>query len=85
MSVDSRLLALVFLLVLAITLTPYVVATVHPPAGSAFVGAFYYGDDFYNYLSYAQQAEDGAFLFQNRVLLEEHPPSSTSSGGSSDA
>jgi len=33
-----------------------------------------YGDDFYNYLSYAQQAENGAFLFQNRVLLEEHPP-----------
>ena len=74
MSVDSRLLALVFLLVLALTVTPYVVATLHPPAGLAFVGTFYYGDDFYNYLSYAQQAEDGAFLFQNRVLLEEHPP-----------
>jgi len=73
-SVDSRLLALVFLLVLALTVTPYVVATLHPPAGLAFVGTFYYGDDFYNYLSYAQQAEDGAFLFQNRVLLEEHPP-----------
>ena len=42
--------------------------------GKAFVGAFYYADDLYNYLSYAQQAEDGAFLFQNRVLLEEHPP-----------
>jgi hypothetical protein len=73
-SVDSRLLALVFLLVLALTVTPYVVATLYPPAGSAFVGTFYYSDDFYNYLSYAQQAEDGAFLFQNRVLLEEHPP-----------
>jgi hypothetical protein len=73
-SVDSRLLALVFLLVLALTVTPYVVATLHPPAGSAFVGTFYYGDDFYNYLSYAQQAEDGAFLFQNRILLEEHQP-----------
>jgi hypothetical protein len=40
----------------------------------SFVGAFYYQDDFYNYLSYAQQAEEGAFLFQNRVLLREHAP-----------
>jgi hypothetical protein len=73
-SVNSRLPALVFLLLLALTVTPYVAATLNPPVGSAFVGTFYYSDDFYNYLSYAQQAEDGAFLFQNRVLLEEHGP-----------
>jgi hypothetical protein len=72
--VDSRILALVFLLVLALTATPYLVASLHPPVGSAFVGTFYYADDLFNYLSYAQQAEEGAFLFQNRVLLEEHPP-----------
>lgn len=69
-----RPLALVFLLLLALTLPPYAVATLRPPAGLAFVGTFYYSDDFYNYLSYAQQAEDGAFLFQNRVLLDERPP-----------
>lgn len=69
-----RPLALAFLLVLALTLTPYAVAALRPPAGLAFIGTFHYGDDFYNYLSYAQQAEDGAFLFQNKVLLQQHPP-----------
>ncbi len=62
------------LLVLATTLAPYALAVLRPPAGMAFIGTFFYGDDFLNYLSYAQQAEDGAFLFQNRVLLDEHPP-----------
>jgi hypothetical protein len=46
----------------------------YPPAGTAFVGAFYYVDDFYNYLSYAQQAEDGAFLFTNKAILTDHAP-----------
>lgn len=72
--VAVRPVAVAFLLVLALTVTPYVVATLGPPPGMAFIGTFYYGDDFYNYLSYAQQAEDGTFLFQNKVLLEEHPP-----------
>lgn len=65
---------LALLLVLSFTLTPHVLMGLRPPPGTAFVGTFYYGDDFYNYLSYAVQAEGGAFLFQNRVLLEEHPP-----------
>lgn len=59
---------------MALTFTPHVVAFLSPPPGTAFLGTFYYVDDFYNYLSYAQQAEQGAFRFQNRVLLEEHPP-----------
>jgi hypothetical protein len=63
-----------FLLVLVLTVTPYAIAALYPPAGTAFIGTFHYGDDFYNYLSYAEQAEDGAFLFQNRVLLTEHRP-----------
>src|SRR5262245_66127063 len=40
----------------------------------SFIGTFFYGDDFLNYLSYAEQAEEGAFLFRNRVLLDEPPP-----------
>lgn len=70
----ARPLAFAFLLVLVLTQTPYVVATLRPPPDQAFIGTFWYGDDFYNYLSYAQQAEEGAFLFQNRLLLEPHPP-----------
>jgi hypothetical protein len=37
------------------------------------VGTFYYLDDFYNYLSFAQQAETGAFFFVNKAILTDHP------------
>jgi hypothetical protein len=61
-------------IVLGLTLTPWVVNTLGPPTGSTFVGTFYYVDDFYNYLSFARQAEDGAFVFTNQALLSEHRP-----------
>lgn len=61
-------------LVLAVTLVPYLVAELRPPLGTSFLGTFYYADDFFNYLSYAQQVEDGAFVFHNKVILEDHPP-----------
>ena len=67
-------LRLAALLVVALNLTPFVVAALRPPPGLAFIGTFHYGDDFYNYLSYAQQAEDGAFVFRNKVLLDDHRP-----------
>jgi hypothetical protein len=53
---------------------PYVVATLAPPPGTRFVGAFRYVDDFYNYLSYAEQAERGSLVFRNKVLLDDHRP-----------
>ena len=62
------------LIVLGLSLMPWAIATAYPPAGTAFLGTFYYVDDFYNYLSYAQQAEDGAFLFTNKALLADHAP-----------
>ena len=45
-----------------------------PPPGTEFVGAFRYVDDFYNYLSYAQQAQSGSLAFRNKVLLDDHRP-----------
>lgn len=54
--------------------SPYLAATLGPPAGTRFLGTFRYVDDFYNYLSYAQQAEDGSFVFRNKVLLDDHRP-----------
>ncbi len=69
-----RPVALVFLLVLALSLTPYAVATLRPPEGLAFIGTFHHGSDFYNYLSYAQQAEEGSILFQNKAVLLPHAP-----------
>ncbi len=42
-------------------------ATFASPPGTVFVGTLYYVDDFYNYLSYVQQAEDGALVFRNKL------------------
>jgi hypothetical protein len=69
-----RPVAIAWLFTIVWSSTPYLTATLAPPPGTRFVGAFYYVDDFYNYLSYAQQAEDGSILFRNKVLLDDHPP-----------
>jgi hypothetical protein len=67
-----RPVVLVWLLLCAATSLPYLKAALAPPPGMAFVGAFYYVDDFYNYLSYVEQAERGAVLFTNKQVLEPH-------------
>jgi hypothetical protein len=45
-----------------------------PPKGTVFVGTFYYVDDFYNYLSYVEQAERGALVFRNKLADPSLPP-----------
>jgi len=57
-----------------VTTAPYAVAAMSPPPGRAFAGTFHWIDDFYNYVSFVQQAEDGRFVYQNKLLLEEHSP-----------
>lgn len=42
-------------------------AALDPPPGRAFAGNFHWIDDFYHYLSYAQQAEDGSLLFRSKL------------------
>lgn len=64
----------VWLLLVAATNLPYLKAALDAPPGRRFVGFFYYIDDAYNYLSYAQQAEDGAFLFRNKMVPADHAP-----------
>jgi hypothetical protein len=74
---DSHLLRPVlfaWLFVATLTTLPYILATLDPPPGTRFVGFFYFVDDSYNYLSFVQQAEDGAFLFKNKLLLGEQRP-----------
>ena len=66
--------ALVALFLAALSTALYARAFVSPPPGRAFTGFFWFGDDAYNYLSFVQQAEAGAFLFRNKLLLEDHPP-----------
>jgi hypothetical protein len=68
-----RPVVLSWLFVCALVSLPYVRAATRPPAGRAFVGFFYYVDDAYNYLSFVQQAEDGAFLLRNKNLWPPRP------------
>jgi hypothetical protein len=65
---------LVCLALAALANLPYLHAARETPPGRRFVGFFYYIDDAYNYLSYAQQAEDGAFVFRNKMVPEDHAP-----------
>jgi hypothetical protein len=67
-------LAAAWLVLGALTTLPYAWAALAPPPGRAFAGTFHWIDDFYNYVSFVQQSEDGRFLFQNKLLLSEHPP-----------
>lgn len=60
--------------VAVLTSVPYLQAVLHPPPGRSFAGFFFYVDDQYNYLSFAQQAEDGAFLFVNKLVTTDHSP-----------
>jgi len=69
-----RPVLLVWLLAAAVTTAPYVRAELSPPPGTRFLGFFFFVDDAYNYLSYVQQAEDGAFVFVNKLAAERHAP-----------
>jgi len=48
-------------------------AALRPPTGAVFVGSFYYVDDFYNYLSYVEQASRGELAFQNKLAPPDAP------------
>ncbi len=70
-----RAVLLVFLLLAAVSVSLALRAWLAPPKGTVFVGTFYYVDDFYNYLSYVEQAERGAFVFRNKLADPTLPPS----------
>jgi hypothetical protein len=59
---------LVWLLLSTWTGSLYLRAALHPPPGRIFAGTFHWIDDFYNYASYVQQSEDGAWAFRNKLL-----------------
>jgi hypothetical protein len=71
----ARPVFLVFLLLAAVSVALAAKAWLLPPPGTAFVGTFYYVDDFYNYLSYVEQAERGALVFRNKLADPALPPS----------
>ena len=69
-----RPVVLVSVLMMAFATAPYLRAHLAPPPGTAFTGSFWFIDDAYNYLSYVQQAEDGALAFRNKLVTEPHRP-----------
>jgi hypothetical protein len=61
------------LLAVVVTL-PYALAAALPPPGRFFSGAFAFQDDFYQYLSFLEQAGRGVVLFRNKFDVAPQPP-----------
>lgn len=61
-----RFLAPLWLGLATATTLPYLAAGRRAPSGTRFSGALFYPDDFYQYLSFAEQAGRGALLFVNK-------------------
>lgn len=72
---DSRLPGVCLAVGLSILMVlPWVLAAQGPPSGRTFSGAFFYQDDYFQYLSFVEQAARGAFPFQNKFALTPHEP-----------
>jgi hypothetical protein len=69
----ARTAILVWALLTAVVATVQLHAAATPPPGRAFSGFFLFWRDGYNYLSFVQQAQDGAVLFRNKAVPFEHP------------
>ena len=60
---------LAFLVVAGLVSLPYLRGVVAPPRGTSFVGGFLSRQDFFNYLGFVQQAEDGRVLLANKLEI----------------
>ena len=63
---DARAVLLVAFALAAVTTAPYAAAALRPPANTQSTGAFFYQDDYYQYLSFAEQARRGRAVFVNK-------------------
>lgn len=66
MTGPSRAAAGAWAALAALSSLPYLVASIWPPAHHRFNGAFFWLDDYYQYLSFAEQASRGAATFANK-------------------
>lgn len=71
---ERAAVAAAFAAFVIVTTAPYIAAWRDPPAGSRFVGVFFYRDDFYQYTSFAEQAQRGAWVFRNKFDTRPHEP-----------
>jgi hypothetical protein len=74
MTPHARTVGAVALALAAVTTAPYLVAAARPPAGAVFSGAFFYQDDFFQYLSFVEQAGRGRVVFANKFDPRPHAP-----------
>ena len=75
MSPRARSAWLVGLALAVLTTATYIAAAVRPPSpGARFTGAFFYQDDYYQYLSFVEQAARGRVVFANKFDPRPHPP-----------
>lgn len=74
MNAWRRTVVAAFAALATVTTAPYLAAWWRPPDGHAFTGVFFYRDDFYQYLSFAEQAGHGALAFRNKFDLRPHEP-----------
>ncbi len=58
----------------AVTTSPYLAAALRPPAGAVFTGTFFYQDDYYQYLSFVEQASRGKLVFINKFDVRPQRP-----------
>ncbi len=72
---DARPVLLIWLLLAAVQLSLLLRAATGGPAGTTFVGTFYYVDDTLNYLSSVEQAQRGALLFKSKLVSPARPAS----------
>jgi hypothetical protein len=71
---DARAAAWIALVLCVVAAAPYVHAALQPPTGRTFAGTFHWIDDFSNYVSYAQQAESGRFVFEDKLATRPQRP-----------
>jgi len=71
---DRNVVLTVAAVLLVLTACPYLLAWRWPPSGTWFGGAFFYQDDFFQYLSFSEQAMRGRFLFANKFDIRPEQP-----------
>jgi hypothetical protein len=71
---EGRLVLAGSMALVVVTAAPYLWSLWNPPPGTEFKGIFYSRDDFYQYVSFAEQAGRGSFLFRNKFDVAPHTP-----------
>jgi hypothetical protein len=70
----ARPVLFAWLLLTAVSASLLLRAWLTPPKGTAFVGTFFYVDDFFNYMTSVEQAQRGELVFRSKLVPPSFPP-----------